>query len=153
MHSCLLPADTGDACLQSSLRAGGVLLHGDAIRRGIVKRRLKGSRINLEEHLASLDIGAFNKPALLDDAAHLRTDFSNQIGGRPACQFGRDNQPLRFYGHDGDFRRGTLCVGTRFGLLFATPQNKQPCKNPHHGDSFNSVKNPHKTPHNERLFA
>ena len=40
------------------------------------KRRLIQGGIDLKEHLAGLDIGAFRKQALLDDATHLRTHFS-----------------------------------------------------------------------------
>ena len=75
---------------------------------GIVQRRLIGSRIDLIEHLAGLDIGAFHKQAFLDDAAHLGTHFSDQIGRCPPGQFGRDYQPLRLHRHNGNFGSSAL---------------------------------------------
>ncbi len=74
------------------------------------------------EHLASIDIGSFRKQALLDDAIHLRTHFSDQTGRRSTGQFGRDHYLLLLHCHNGNFWSYGLSA---FGLLSTASQDQE----------------------------
>ena len=100
----LLPGHVGATRLQRCPRPVGVLLRGGEIGSGIVQGCLKRRRIDLVERLSGLDLGAFGKGSLLDEAPHLRTHLGDEVGGGPAGQFccyrqrpglDRDNGHLR----------------------------------------------------------
>ena len=141
----LLPGHVGEARLQRRPRPVGVLLYDGEVGRGVVQGRLEGRRIDLVERLAGLDLGAFRKEPLLDEAAHLGTDLGDQMGGGPSGQFRGDHQPLRLDRHDGDFGRSTL-RGSACGCLPATAQDQEPGEHTPGNDSFCPVIILHATP-------
>ena len=103
-HVCLGPGKAG-------LRAGvGGLVQG---------------RVDLVEHVARLDIGAFGKQALLDDAAHLGPHFGDETGRGAARQLLREDDRRRLHDRYGHFRGTGMKWTAAPGSLSACSQSKE----------------------------
>ena len=70
----------------------------------ILEHRLEGGGIDLVEHLAGRDFGAFRKQTPLDDPVHLGADFGDPVGGSATGQLHGQHDSLCSNGHGRDFR-------------------------------------------------
>lgn len=112
--------------LHLQARGGYVGLGAGEVGLRAVEIGLIGGGINLVKDIPGLDVRAFHKETLLDDAAHLRTHFSDLETRRAAGKFRRIQHLLR--GHD---LHGHFHGGSRLGLgpVFSSLQpmrDKQP---------------------------
>ena len=85
----------------------GAGLGGGGLRLG--KGRLVRRRVNLIQRLTGLDLGPFDKQALLHNATDLRTDLRNHKGLGAPGQFSGQRLRLRLHGqhrHLGGLRNG-----------------------------------------------